>query len=186
LQLVDHTLINRAKAGDVAAVTAIYECFKPKVYRFFYYRLDDPQAAEDLTTELFLKVIEALPRYHQNGVPFQGWLFQIAHNLTVDHFRRMRVRQHSGLDEEMAADGESPDTAAGRSLVYEQLRHALRRLPEDQCTVVVLRFIASMPVSEVAHLLNRSESAVKALQARGLERLHQLLSQRKEQYEHTR
>jgi RNA polymerase sigma-70 factor, ECF subfamily len=184
--LVDNTLINRAKAGDRAAVTAIYECYKPKIYRFLYYRLDDAQAAEDLTTEVFLRVIEGLPGYHQNGVPFQGWLFQIAHNLTIDHFRRARVRQHADLDEEMAADGESPDTAAGRTLVYEQLRLALRRLPEDQCTVVVLRFVAGMPVAQVAHTLNRSESAVKALQARGLERLHQLLSQAKEPYERTR
>lgn len=184
--MVDNTLINRAKAGDKAAVTALYESYKQRVYRFLYYRLDDPQTAEDLTTEVFLRVIEGLPRYHHNGVPFQGWVFQIAHNLTIDYFRRMRVRQHADLDEEMAADGESPDTAAGRSLVYEQLRLALRRLPEDQCTTVVLRFVAGMSVAEVAHTLNRSESAVKALQARGLERLHQLLSQQRETYERTR
>jgi RNA polymerase sigma-70 factor (ECF subfamily) len=184
--LVDNTLISRAKAGDKAAVTAIYEAYKQKIYRFMYYRLDDAQAAEDLTTEVFLRVIEGLPGYHQNGVPFQGWLFQIAHNLTIDYFRRMRVRQHADLDEEMAADGESPDTVAGRNLVYEQLRLALHRLPEDQCTVVVLRFVAGMPVAQVAHTLNRSESAVKALQARGLERLHQILSQQRETYERTR
>ena len=182
---IDDNTVTRAKAGDRAAIAALYECYQRKIHRFFYYRLGDRHAAEDLTTEVFVRAIEALPRYRQQNTPLQAWLFRIARNLAVDYLRQQQFRNHLALDEKLAANGRSPDSAAALSLTRDQLQQALGNLTEGQCDVVVLRFVADMPIAEVAQTLNKSESAVKALQARGLETLHKILSQRKVHYDTT-
>ena len=183
---INKSIIARAKAGDESATVAIYEAYRAKVQRYFHYRVGHRQAAEDLTTDVFLRVIENLPDYRQQGVPFQAWLFQIARNLAVDYFRRQSVRDHVPLDEKLRSNGEAPDSFVARSLVGEELQQALQRLTNGQSDVIVMRFIADMSIAEVAGALNKSESAVKSLQARGLEALHRILSHRKVVYEETR
>ena len=183
---INKSTIARAKAGDESATVAIYEAYRAKVQRYLHYRIGHQQAAEDLTTEVFLRVIEHLPDYRQQDVPFQAWLFQIARNLAVDHFRRQSVRDHVPLDDKLKSNGEAPDSYVARSLVGEELQQALQRLTDGQSDVIVMRFIADMSIAEVAGALNKSESAVKSLQARGLEALHRILSQRRVVYEQTR
>lgn len=183
---IDAAVIQRAQAGDATALTRLYEHFKPDVYRYFYYRVDQPQLAEDLTTEVFLRVMEHLPRYHPRNIPFRAWLFQISRNLLIDHFRKMKSRNHMDLDENLAAEQDDPETTAELRLTAEQLRRALKRLPPSQSDVIVLRFIADMPTRQVAQTLKKSESAVKALQARGLEALHLMLAPQMESHENKR
>jgi len=183
---INKSTIARAKAGDESATVAIYEAYRAKVQRYFHYRVGHRQAAEDLTTEVFLRVIENLPNYRQQNVPFQAWLFQIARNLAVDYFRRQSVRDHVPLDERITSNGEAPDSFVARSLVGEELQQALQRLTDGQSDVIVMRFIADMSIAEVAGALNKSESAVKSLQARGLEALHRILTQRKVVHERSR
>lgn len=172
-------IIKRAQAGDKVALTELYEHYKPEVYRYLYYRLGNPGLAEDLTSEVFMRVIENLPRYRQRQVPFQAWLFRITRNLVIDYFRKMNVRDHVDLNQNIASDHEGPEMATERSLTEEQLQQALQRLTADQFDVIVLRFIADMPIKQVAAALDKSESAVKTLQARGLGALQRILSQRK-------
>lgn len=183
---INKSIIARAKAGDESATVAIYEAYREKVQRYLHYRIGHRQAAEDLTNDVFLRVIEYLPDYRQQDVPFQAWLFQIARNLAVDYFRKQRVRDHLPLDEQISSNGEAPDSYVARSLVGEELQQALQRLTDGQSDVIVMRFIADMSIAEVAGALNKSESAVKSLQARGLEALHRILSQRRVVYEQTR
>lgn len=180
---ISNSTIARARAGDDTALTAIYEAYQPKIQRFLYYRVGDRHAAEDLTTEVFLRVIENLPDYRIQDAPLQAWIFQIARNLAIDHFRRQSVRDHLALDASFPANGDGPDTIAARSLVGDQLRGALDQLTEGQADVIVLRFISALSIAETAQTLNKSESAVKALQARGLEALHRVLSNRMVSYE---
>ena len=173
---VDTAILKRAQAGDATALTTLYEQYKPDVYRYLYYRVGRPQLAEDLTTEVFIRVMENLSNYRQRNVPFRAWLFQIARNLTVDYFRKMNRRDDTILDEKMIAEQPDPETVAELRLTADQLQQALQHLPPSQCDVIVLRFIAEMPISQVAQTLKKSESAIKALQARGLEALHIILS----------
>lgn len=180
---ITKSTIARAKAGDEAALGALYEAYKSKIQRFLYYRVGDRQAAEDLTTEVFLRMLEHLEGYRMQGTPFQAWLFQIARNLAVDYFRKQNVRNHLSLEPTMPANGDSPDTVAARSLTNDRLRRALQQLTEGQSDVIVLRFIAGMSIAEVAETLEKSESAVKSLQARGLDALHNRLSQWKVAHE---
>lgn len=176
---INKSIIASAKSGDEAALTAIYDAYKQKVQRYLYYRIGHAQTAEDLTTEVFLRVIENLADYRFQDVPFQAWVFQIARNLAVDHFRRQRVRNHLPLDHTLPANGDGPDAIAARSVTAEQLSGALQNLTDGQRDVIVMRFISEMPIADVAQALDKSESAVKGLQSRGLDALSRILSKRK-------
>ena len=171
----DKALIARAKAGDHAAIGKIFDSYQGQVYRFLHYRLGDQHSAEDLTGEVFLRVIKALPRYQQTRLPFQAWLMKIAHNLAIDHFRRMRHRNHLALHENVIAKSESPETTAERNILGSNLVKALATLTDDQREVILLRIIVEMPIAEVALVLNKSETAIKALQRRGLQALRKTL-----------
>ncbi len=183
---VSDQIIAQAQAGNAAAVTAIYERYRQRIYRFLYYRLGHQQTAEDLTADVFVRLLEALPRYRPGTAPFQAWLYRIARNLVTDWARRAALRNTDPLPTGLRDNGYSPATLVAQQLNSELLMEALQRLPQSQCDVLVLRFIAEMPIAEVALTLNKSESAVKALQARGLEALHRLLAHRMMSYEQTR
>lgn len=176
-RVTQHT-IKRAKSGDKSAITELYQQYKPEIYRYLYYKVGKAQLAEDLTADVFIRVLENLHQYQPRTAPFQAWVFRIARNLTIDHYRRMNTRNHLYLNESLPSEQGDPEAAADRSLTVNQLQHALRRLTDDQSDVIILRFIADMPIKQVAQALNKSESAVKALQARGLEALQRILRQR--------
>lgn len=178
------TLIARAKAGDQAAFDGLFERFWPAVYRYFAYRVEDAASAEDLAAEVFLRVAHGLAAYEQQGAPFQAWVLRIARNLAIDHFRRTSTRPEVALDEEWPA---SPDDdlnlIVDRRLTGERLREALERLTDEQREVIILRFIVGCPIAEVVAALSRSESAVKALQRRGLAALRAALIEMKVPYD---
>lgn len=170
-------LIQCAQQGDTNAIGELYENFRLGVFRYLYYRAGDTQTADDLTSEVFLRMIRALSGYRQQDVSFQAWLFQIAHNLLNDHYRKMSVRNHVQLEENMT---DNPETARTRpvehSLTSLTLQKALDRLSEEQRDVIVMRFITGMPISEVAQTLNKSEDAIKGLQRRALTNLRDALA----------
>jgi RNA polymerase sigma-70 factor, ECF subfamily len=178
------SLIAQAQAGNSDALTTLYEQYKQPIYGYFYYKIGDAQSAEDLTGELFLRVIENLPKYRQRDVPFRAWLFRIASNMAVDYFRKMNVRNHLPLDERVTADQESaPDIITEQRLTGDRLKAALQQLTSNQSDVIILRFVADMPIKQVAQVLNKSESAVKALQARALEALQHILAPQRVSHE---
>jgi RNA polymerase sigma-70 factor, ECF subfamily len=166
-----NVVVQRAQEGDETALTELYTQYKPGVYRYLYYRTGIRQVAEELTTEVFIRVIESLPRYHSKNVPFQSWLFRIARNLAIDHFRRHNTHQSVDIDENLVIISEGTEAIVERNLDLEQLHQALLKLSPSQCDVIVLRFLADMPIRQVAQVLKKSEGAVKMLQARALETL---------------
>lgn len=168
--------IARAKAGEEAALVKLYEWYKPRIQRFLYYRIGDRHAAEDLTTEVFLRMLQKLPDFQFQGIAFQAWLFQIARNLVVDDFRRQSIRNHEPLDETLAANEKLPEEVALGRIVSTELQASLQELPAAQLDVIVLRFIAGQSIAAVAQALDKSESAIKSLQARGLRALAQRLA----------
>jgi len=161
-------IIQSAKRGDLASVSALYEGYHASVFRYLYYRVGDRQTADDLTSEVFLRMIKSLAGYKEQGVSFQAWLFQIARNLAVDHFRQASASRQVPLPESLPARGAEPSVAAEHNLTSESLRRALSKLDADQRDVIVLRFVVNLPIAEVAQALHRSEDAIKGLQRRGL------------------
>jgi RNA polymerase sigma-70 factor (ECF subfamily) len=174
---VNPHLIVRAKQGDTDAIGELYECHRLGVYRYLYYRTGDAQVADDLTSEVFLRMVYSLSGYRMQGVAFQAWLFQIAHNLLNDHYRKMSVRNHVQLEENIMEDAQLPQSRpVEHSLNNMTLQKALDRLSVDQRDVIVMRFITGMPISEVAQALHKSEDAVKGLQRRALATLRDVLA----------
>lgn len=171
-------VVRLAREGDSAAMTELYEHYRSRIYGYLFYRVGDTHQAEDLTAEVFLRVVEKLPGYRFQAIPFQAWLFQIARNLAIDHYRKTNAHPMVELDANLITNHESPEQATERSMIARQLKQALDRLTTEQCDVIVLRFLVGMPVQQVAEALNKSEGSVKALQARGLEALHRMLSWR--------
>jgi RNA polymerase sigma-70 factor, ECF subfamily len=176
LQSITH-LIVKAKQGDTNAVGELYECHRLNVYRYLYYRTGDTQVADDLTSEVFLRMIRSLPGYQLQEASFLAWLFQIAHNLLYDHFRKANIRNHVHLEENYMEDPLNPRTRPiERTLNNVTLQKALEKLSGDQRDVIVLRFITGMPIAQVASTLHKSEDAVKGLQRRALITLRNVLT----------
>lgn len=169
-------LIQRARQGDNGAIGWLFERYQPVLFRYLYYRVGDQQAAEDLTSEVFVRMLRALPGYQVQTAPFQSWLFQIARNLAVDHFRK------SGRDEiltdDLQASEPAPEAVFDHTITHHALRQALTRLNDEQREVIILRFILELPIAQVAQILGRSADAVKGLQRRGLLALRNVMSER--------
>lgn len=170
LTTTDSELVLRAKTGDQGALAQIYERYAPALYRYIYVRVGEHQLAEDIRADVFVRVLESLHRYEDRGWPLSAWLYRIARDRTTDSLRRARRRRHVSLDHVEAA-GDGPDQTTEVRLDLEEVYQLMLDLTDDQRQVIVLRFLADLPIHEVARRLGRSEGSVKALQHRGLQSL---------------
>jgi RNA polymerase sigma-70 factor, ECF subfamily len=170
-----YDLIARAQRGSPEHTGLLYSRYYQAIYRYLYYRTGNSQIAEDLTGEVFLKMVQALPSYRFENTPFQAWLFQVARNLAIDHYRRVSGHPAVAIDENLDSDDGDLENTVDLHLSSSSLAQALGQLEETQRDVVVLRFIEQMPIAEAALVLHKSEDAIKALQRRGLKALRRLL-----------
>ncbi len=176
LEISTPTLVARAQNGETAVIGELYDRYHLSIFRYLYYRVGDQQAAEDLTSEVFLRMIRALNGYRPQSVAFEAWLFQIARNLAIDYYRKMNDGKITPLEEHYVS-GEDPEQRLEHTLTSELLSKALARLNEMQRDVIVLRFINGLSITQVAQALHKSEDAIKALQRRGLSALREILSE---------
>lgn len=169
-------LVERAQAGDAGAFGELYERLAPKVYSYLYYHLNGhTPLAEDLTEEVFVKVLEKLGRYQNRGLPFSAWLFRIAHNHLIDYLRAQPKLGLGSIEECRGVPERRAEQSLELTLTHAELARALGHLTEDQRRVVVLRFLQGMSTAETARVLGKTEDAVKKLQARGLQMLRKSL-----------
>ena len=166
----DSELIVRAKAGDEAALSQIYERYAPAIYRYIYYRVGERELAEDLQADVFVRMLEGMHRYEDRGWPISAWLYRIAHDRTIDTLRRRTSRPQVPL-EAWGGTCDGPETSVGAQIEYEELSRTLAHLTDEQRQVIQLRFLAEMSTQEVAQQLGRTEGSVKALQHRGIQSL---------------
>jgi RNA polymerase sigma-70 factor (ECF subfamily) len=169
-------VVKRAQAGDGDAIAEIYQLHSPAIFRYFYFRLTDREAAEDLTGAVFLQMIEALPRYEDRGLPFAAWLFRIAHDRLVDHHRRSAYRQSGPLSEVLVDSAADTEGLAMRAHEDQGLHALMTELTGEQRMVVQLRFIEGYNLQETAKIMAKSSGAIKALQHRALRQLARKLN----------
>jgi RNA polymerase sigma-70 factor (ECF subfamily) len=176
----DAELVRLAQNGDAACFGRLYERYFEKVYSYLAFKLGSPTEAEDVAEHVFLKALESLGGYKWTGVPFQAWLFRIAHNMMVDTLRRRSRRPSepidyaSGLhDERRSVD---PEAMLAEKVSREGLLRAVDRLTVLQKQVISLKFAAGLPNAEVARLMGKTEGAVKALQHAALAALQRHLT----------
>ncbi|MFQ5858717.1 MAG: sigma-70 family RNA polymerase sigma factor [Anaerolineae bacterium] len=176
----ERELIRRAKEYDPSAFAEIYERYYQRIYNYIYYRISDGVMAEDLCSEVFVKTLEAIDSYTFQGVPFSAWLYRIASNLVIDHYRRQPVQpEMSWEDGRPLVTDENPGVSLERHFDHQELRRALRGLTSDQQQVIILKFVDGLSNNEVAHILGKTEGAVKSLQHRALASLGRLMGEKR-------
>ena len=169
-------LIKRARSGDAYAFGLLYEAHFPAIYRFAFFRTFDEQAAEDIASQVFMKAWEHLETYEIRGTPLVAWLYTIARNAVIAHYRA----QKETLDLDDAAPLPGPLDLEARvdlNLDMAALRDALQNLTDEQREVLTLKFIDGLSTREVADVLGKEEGAVRALQMRGLQALARLIGE---------
>ena len=167
-------LTKRACRGDKNAFGDLYERYLDQIYRYIYYRVSNPQDAEDLTEQVFLKAWEKLPQY-RGSVPFRAWIYRIAHNIVIDHYRTRKDTVELPDDLPLA-----DDRADVEAQLFSQERAAglaaiIARLSPLHQHVLTLRFINGLSMKETAQVLGRNVGAVRVLQHRALKAAHTLL-----------
>jgi RNA polymerase sigma-70 factor (ECF subfamily) len=168
-------LVEAAKLGDPEAFGALFDHFYGPVHRYIAARVGRPIDAEDLAQLVFVKALEALPRYEVRGIPFGGWLFRLARNVVIDHIRTRR--DHTTLDVivEKPDGDEGPDQLAVLRQEMDSVARALRRLTPEQRESIELRFFAGLSAKEAAEVMGRQEGTVRGLQFRAIASLRREL-----------
>jgi len=163
--------VSRAKAGDPEGIHYLYVRYADDVLRYVTGLIRDHHEAEDITQNVFAKLMTAINKYEERAVPFDAWIIRVARNAALDHLRAKRA----------IPSEEVRQTDTGRSQVAQDrgqaLRQALEDLPEDQREVLVLRHIVGLSPVEIADTLDKSESSVHGLHHRGRRSLRANLSE---------
>jgi len=170
-------LVEKAKQRDPEAFGELYDHFFDRIYRYILYRLGREADAEDLTEDVFVKVLQAIKRYESRGIPFSAWLFRIARNSVTDYFRRQARKPEVVLKEEVPeiCESETPYKQYAAKMTQKQVRQAITQLTIDQQNVIILKFFGGLNNKEVASFLGKTEESVKALQHRALKSLNRIL-----------
>jgi RNA polymerase sigma-70 factor (ECF subfamily) len=168
-------LVAQAKGGDPEAFGRIFDAYAGPIHRFIASRVRSPSDAEDLTQLVFVKALEALPRYEARGIPFGGWLFKLARNAIIDQIRTRR--DHLSLVTAMTRETEDagPEAVATLRDDLERVALALADLTDDQREVIELRFFAGLSVLEAAVVMGRQEGTIRGLQFRAIGSLRRSL-----------
>lgn len=177
----DDALIRRAQALDPGALAELYDRHFDGIYRYLYTRVRHQADAEDLTEQVFLKMVDSIQRYRPRGVAFSSWLYRIAHNLLVDRYRRSG-REAVELSADLS-DGRphaDPAAMAQNSEERRRLMRAIERLTPEQQQVITMRFIDNLEVEEIARLTHRRIGAIHSMQHRALASLYRFLMEREE------
>jgi RNA polymerase sigma-70 factor (ECF subfamily) len=177
-------LIRRAQTHDVTAISELYARYAELVVRYLLVRVADPELAQDLTQEVFIKIIGGIARFeYRDEKAFLGWIYTIAANMLHSYQRRQRI-----VATPLAACSELVDQRSQNdvSMVTERvdLQFAFGQLTYDQQRVLALRFFADLSSSEVAGLLQRSEGAIKSMQYRALRTLQKIMARNVEHGSH--
>ena len=170
-------LVERAQLGDRAALEELYLIHFERIYSYLHMSVGSRHDAEDLTTQTFVKMLESIGRFRWQSVPFSAWLFRIAHNLAMDHFRaRRRWQPEEDVPEVADAEETSAEDQALAAIGDASLLELISRLSPEQRQVLTLKFVFRFSNGEAAAILEKTEGAVKSLQHRALSSLQKHVS----------
>jgi RNA polymerase sigma-70 factor, ECF subfamily len=171
-------LVDRAQQGERAALEELYLLHFDRIYSYLHMSVGNRHDAEDLTTQTFMKMLESIKRFRWQSAPFSAWLFRIAHNLAMDHFRASRRWQpEEDVPEPVGESEPSAEAAAFQSIGRQSMLELIEDLSQEQKQVLTLKFVFNLPNAEVATILGKTEGAVKSLQHRALVSLQKQIAQ---------
>ncbi len=163
-------LVARGQQGDRDALEELYLIHFDRIYSYLHVSVGNRHDAEDLTTQTFLKMLEKIGSFKWQSAPFSAWLFRIAHNLAMDHFRsRRRWQPEEEVPEPPPSEAApSAELEAMRTIGRESMLKLIEKLSPEQQQVLTLKFVFNLPNAEVAAILEKTEGAIKSLQHRAL------------------
>ena len=162
-------LVARGQQGDRDALEELYLIHFDRIYSYLHVSVGNRHDAEDLTTQTFLKMLEKIGTFKWQSAPFSAWLFRIAHNLAMDHFRsRRRWQPEEEVPEPPGEEEPSAELEAMQVIGRESMLKLIDRLSPEQQQVLTLKFVFNLPNAEVAAILEKTEGAIKSLQHRAL------------------
>ena len=172
-------LVKSAQDGNHTAVAELYHHFYNKIYKYVLFKTGNVTDAEDITENVFLKMMESLLSFTFQGVPFSSWLFRIAHNLIVDHYRKMARTKTAPIENAAKNVNYAPldmDSKLDLDLSIEKVYAAMDNLTDLQREVLTLRFAGDLSIQETSIAMKKKENAVKALQHAAIVKLRSVLS----------
>jgi RNA polymerase sigma-70 factor (ECF subfamily) len=172
-------LVDRAQSGDREALEELYLIHFDRIYSYLHVTVGNRHDAEDLTTQTFLRMLESIGKFRWQSAPFSAWLFRIAHNLSMDHFRASRRWQPEEEPPEPPADeSTSAEQGALQSIGQKSMLELIENLSGEQQQVLTLKFVFNFSNAEAATILGKTEGAIKSLQHRALVSLQKQLQRR--------
>lgn len=178
LRIQEKILIHRAKRGDQSAFARLCEEYRDKIYHFVYFRVSDKEKVQDLTSEIFFKILDTLVRGKTEIEDFRAFLYQTARNLIID-FYRANSKKDISLDEVIEKEiGEETDLVGGLDIKIDLLKieEALKKIPDRYREIIILRFVDELSFKEIAKIVDESESNVRQIVSRGLKLLRRELT----------
>jgi RNA polymerase sigma-70 factor (ECF subfamily) len=170
-------LVERAQAGERDALEELYLIHFDRIYSYLHMTVGNRHDAEDLTTQTFLRMLESIGRFRFQSAPFSAWLFRIAHNLSMDHFRANRRWQpEEEVPEPAGSEERSAEDEAFHSIGRKSMLELIDTLSHEQQQVLTLKFVFNFSNREAATVLGKTEGAVKSLQHRALVSLQKQLA----------
>src|SRR4051812_13840443 len=162
-------LVTSAQEGDRGALEELYLEHFDRIYSYLHMTVGNRHDAEDLTTQTFLRMLESIGKFRWGSAPFSAWLFRIAHNLAMDHFRsRRRWQPEEEVPEPEGSAESSAEEEAMKMLSSESMFDLIERLSDEQRQVLILKFVFDFSNQEAATVLDKTEGAIKSLQHRAL------------------
>lgn len=172
-----NALVLRAIRRDPDAFGELYDRYIDGIYRYLAFRVRNPTDAEDLAEQVFLRAWQAIESYRPTGRPFSAWLYSIARNLVIDHFRAARPNVELSEDTLAPAGFAEPATILDQTLAMDRFRESLQKLTPDQQQVIILRFIEGLGYEDVAQAIGKTSGTVRVIQHRALSKLRHLLEE---------
>jgi RNA polymerase sigma-70 factor (ECF subfamily) len=171
-RISEEQLIRNVQNGDKEAFGKLYLTYLDRIYRYIFFRVNqDKQAAEDLSEVTFMKAFQSIEKFSLDKGTFQSWLYRIAHNTVLDHYKAFkamgRVQEDTASVESMKVIEEELDTKQQ----IESVLAAMKKLTDEQREVITLRFVEGLSHKQIAFVLNKQEDAIRAIQYRGLQSL---------------
>ena len=176
-------LVEKARDGDSHAFGALYDQYSAQIYRFIIVKVSTRQEAEDLTHEVFLSAWKNLPGFEIQKFPFSSWLYRIARNRVIDHYRTQKKHYNvddivGGLEEEFLRVSAVQSKDLNLRLDMEQVFSALDELTDDQREVIEMRFIQDLSPKEIAEIIKKKEGTIRILQHRATKKLQKVLEEK--------
>ncbi|PIR98310.1 MAG: hypothetical protein COT88_02235 [Candidatus Colwellbacteria bacterium CG10_big_fil_rev_8_21_14_0_10_41_28] len=172
----EENLVEEAKQGNPEAFGQLYDHYLPKIYRFVLIKVAYREQAEDITQQTFFKAWRSMKRYQSKGYPFGSWLYRIARNSVIDHYRKTKEEVDiENVSEEILGVDNTLSQNLDSKFEWETILKSIKSLNDIEQDVLIMRFVEDMQHSEVARVVDKSENAVKVIQHRAIKKLEERL-----------